>query len=212
MSLPTTAPAASASRSTDARQVSTESGTSKRALERLDGGDHPLELLGLGDLGTGPGLHPADVEEVGALVDELLGLGEEAVEVEVRPWSKNESGVRLRMPITSARWRTSKRWGPRATVGHGTCHTTVHGKGSTGAEPTAALRERRHGPLGRASTTSRPGTDTMRDRQRAEVDRRGAVGEHVRSRPPGAHRCTSSTTDAGTDAVGDDQQVDRADA
>ena len=51
--------------------------------QRLDGGHDPLELLGLGDLVAGPGLHPADVEEVGAVGDQLLGLAQEGVEVEV---------------------------------------------------------------------------------------------------------------------------------
>ncbi len=42
-------------------------------VEGGDGRDHPVELLGLVDLGTGSGLHAADVEQVGTLVDEHLG-------------------------------------------------------------------------------------------------------------------------------------------
>ena len=76
-------------------------------VERLDGRDHPVELLLLGHVGTGAGLDPADVEDVGPFGDQLLGPAEEGVEVPVAPLSKNESGVRLRMPITRARVATS---------------------------------------------------------------------------------------------------------
>ena len=37
--------------------------------------------------GPGPGLHAADVEEVGALVDEHLGPAEQRVELVGEPWS-----------------------------------------------------------------------------------------------------------------------------
>ena len=50
-------------------------------LQRLDRGHDPVELLGLVDLGPGAGLHPADVEQVGAVGDELLGPAHERVEV-----------------------------------------------------------------------------------------------------------------------------------
>ena len=53
------------------------------AVEGVERGDDPLELLCLTDLGTWAGLHPADVQEVGALHHELVGLGQEGVEVEV---------------------------------------------------------------------------------------------------------------------------------
>ena len=53
-------------------------------MERLDRPDHPIELLVLGHLVAGPGLHAADVEDVGALRDELVGAPEEGVERERR--------------------------------------------------------------------------------------------------------------------------------
>ena len=43
--------------------------------QRLDRGHDPFELLGLADLGPGPGLHAADVEQVGAVGDELARRG-----------------------------------------------------------------------------------------------------------------------------------------
>ena len=47
---------------------------------RLDGRDDPVELLGLGHLGPGPGLDPAHVEDVGPLGHQLLGPRQERVE------------------------------------------------------------------------------------------------------------------------------------
>ena len=49
--------------------------------QRLDRGHDPVELLVLVDLGPGPGLDPADVEQVGAVGDELLRPPHERVEV-----------------------------------------------------------------------------------------------------------------------------------
>ncbi len=51
--------------------------------QRLDGRHDALELLGLGDLVAGPRLHSADVEQIGAVDDELLGLPQEVVEAVV---------------------------------------------------------------------------------------------------------------------------------
>ena len=45
-----------------------------------DGRDHPVELLGLTDRRTGPGLHPAHVEQVGTVVHQPLGPAEQLVE------------------------------------------------------------------------------------------------------------------------------------
>ena len=87
MSLPTTAPAVHAASSTEARHVSTDNGTSKRARERLDRGDDPIELLGLAHLRTGPRLDAADVEEVGAVEHELLGAARNASNAHVAPRS-----------------------------------------------------------------------------------------------------------------------------
>ena len=46
----------------------------------LDRGHDALELLGLADLVAGTGLHSADVEQVGAVDHEVLGLPQEVVE------------------------------------------------------------------------------------------------------------------------------------
>ena len=54
--------------------------------------DHPVELLGLGHLGAGAGLHAADVEDVGALADELLGA--RAAARRARRWPLVEERVR----------------------------------------------------------------------------------------------------------------------
>ena len=37
------------------------------SVQGLDGRDHAVELLLLVDIGTGPGLHAADVEQIGAV-------------------------------------------------------------------------------------------------------------------------------------------------
>ena len=80
MSLPTTAPASKQARATDARQVSTDSGRSKRARSASMAGTTRSSSCCLGDLLAGAGLHPADVEEVGAVGHEPLGLAQERVE------------------------------------------------------------------------------------------------------------------------------------
>ena len=49
--------------------------------KRLDGGKHPVEFLLLAHLGPRPRLDAADVEDVGAVVDVLLGEAQERVEV-----------------------------------------------------------------------------------------------------------------------------------
>ena len=48
--------------------------------EGLDGGHHAIDLLLHGDLGTRTGLRAADIEEIGPLDDQLLGLAEELIE------------------------------------------------------------------------------------------------------------------------------------
>ena len=50
-------------------------------VQRLDRGHDAVELLVLVDLGPGAGLHAADVEQVGAVGDELLGPAHERVEI-----------------------------------------------------------------------------------------------------------------------------------
>ena len=66
--------------------------------ERLDRGNDPVELLGLPHLRTRTGLHAADVEELGARDDELLGTGEEGVE---RP-RRAAVVERVRRPVEDA--------------------------------------------------------------------------------------------------------------
>ena len=48
--------------------------------EGLDGGHHAIDLLLHGDLGARTGLRAADIEEIGPLDDQLLGLAEELIE------------------------------------------------------------------------------------------------------------------------------------
>ena len=83
MSLPMTAPASKLALATDARQVSTDNGTSNRRRERLDRGHDPIELLGLGDerahaVGDHRGLDASDVEDVGAAATSSSALRRKA--------------------------------------------------------------------------------------------------------------------------------------
>ena len=55
-----------------------------------------------GDLGARTGLRAADIEEIGPLDDQLLGLAEELIEGPVLATVEERTGVRL-IPITSAR-------------------------------------------------------------------------------------------------------------
>ena len=48
--------------------------------EGLDGGHNAIDLLLYGDLGARTGLRAADIEEIGPLDDQLLGLAEELIE------------------------------------------------------------------------------------------------------------------------------------
>ncbi len=75
--------------------------------QALDGGQEPFDLFALGHLGTGTGLDGADIQDVGPLGHDLVGPGQKASQSHVAPLSKNESGVRLRIPMTSARWAMS---------------------------------------------------------------------------------------------------------
>ncbi|MEJ7584173.1 MAG: hypothetical protein WKF43_08825 [Acidimicrobiales bacterium] len=84
-------------------------------MQRLDGGDDPLQLLLLVDGRARTRLDPDDVERVGTLVDESCRCLRKASKSQYCPPSKNESGVRLRMAITMARWVTSNRWAPSSS-------------------------------------------------------------------------------------------------
>ena len=83
--------------------MSTETGRSNALDQAGHGGQEPVDLFALGHLGAGAGLYGADVEDVGALGHDLVGPGQKASQSHVAPLSKNESGVRLRIPMTSAR-------------------------------------------------------------------------------------------------------------
>ena len=73
VSLIRSAPAATASVATSARQVSIEMTTSgKRRPDRGDGGDRAADLLGGVDVVARAGLDPADVDDVGAVRDRPL--------------------------------------------------------------------------------------------------------------------------------------------
>ena len=77
------APAAATASPTSARQVSTLITTSRVAL--ADGGDEvddPAQLLADVDVLAGPGLDPADVDDVGAVGDGPVDGGEGGVEAE----------------------------------------------------------------------------------------------------------------------------------
>ena len=78
------APASAASANTEARQVSTEIGTSKRAASASTAGTTRSSSSASETSVARAGLHPADVEGIGAIGDELGGLAEERVEPEVR--------------------------------------------------------------------------------------------------------------------------------
>ena len=60
--------------------MSHETGTSNREHGASIAGTGAIGLFGFADLVAGTGLHTADVEEVGTVDDELLGLLEEVVE------------------------------------------------------------------------------------------------------------------------------------
>ena len=63
-----------------ARQVSTDSGMSKRARSASMAGMTRSSSSASSTVGPGPGLDPAHVEQVGPVVDQLLGPAQELVE------------------------------------------------------------------------------------------------------------------------------------
>ena len=99
MSLPSDAPAAVAARAapSPARCVDAERDV-EAGVQGLDGGDDLLQFLLLAHLGPRSCLHAADVEQAGAVGDELVGLAQEVVEGEVA--TLVEEGVRC--PVEDA--------------------------------------------------------------------------------------------------------------
>ena len=97
-----------------------------------------------------------------------------------------------------------RRWGTAPATRPSTAR--LHGRRTYRGAPRG-----HHGPLGRGVDDETAGHRHDADRQRAEVDRRGAVREHVRrARRVGApNELHDRSRHRG---VGDDQQVDRAEA
>ena len=81
MSLPTTAPAEHAASSTDARQVSIESGTSNRSCNAAIAGTTRSSSSASPTSGPGPAFTPPTSRRSAPGGDELLGSAEERVEV-----------------------------------------------------------------------------------------------------------------------------------
>ncbi len=132
--------------------MSTETGTSKRAHKRLDGGHDALELLGLGDLVPRPRLHSADVEQIGAVDDELLGLAKEVVEAVVAALVEERVG----RAVEDAHHER-----PGGDVVPGVAELHLHG-----GEPSRRHRRLTHPVVAAAATThvddSGPGVDLDR--------------------------------------------------
>ena len=115
--------------------------------QRLDRGDDAVELLVLADLGTGPGLHAADVEQVGAVGDELLGPAHERVE---RP-RRAPVVERIGRAVQDAHHDDARRGcrstrSPRRSVGNGA--TDGHGAQATDAHRRDRPRRRPSAPRG----------------------------------------------------------------
>ena len=94
----------------------------------LDGGDDTIDLLGSGHFGPGPGLDPADVEKVRALIDQQFRLAQERVEIPVS--ARVEEGVRS--PIEDAHHQC-----PRGDVETSLAQLNEHRP-----DPTRALRHK----------------------------------------------------------------------
>ncbi len=115
MSLPTHAPARRHSSSTEARNVSTEIGTSKRERSASTAGTtRSISSAGVTS-GPGPALTPPTSRKSAPSATSLSALARKSSKSQYEPWSKNESGVRLRIPITRARVEMSNPVGPNSS-------------------------------------------------------------------------------------------------
>jgi hypothetical protein len=109
MSLPTTAPAANASLATTARHVSTDSGVSKRRCSASMAGTTRSSSSPAPTSGPGPALTPPTSSTSAPWATRSSARRRKESKSKYEPLSKNESGVRLRMPITTERVVMSKR-------------------------------------------------------------------------------------------------------
>src|ERR1700730_11665221 len=113
MSFPSTAPALHAVRSTTARHVSTDSGVSKPVRSRSTAGTTRSSSSASDTSGPGPAFTPPTSSTSAPSVTSCSARRRSASSANVSPASKNESGVRLRMPMTRARsvtwWTPSPR-------------------------------------------------------------------------------------------------------
>ncbi len=111
-SLTIAAPWSSAHSATCALMVSIDTGRPNAAMAGRIGSD-ALQLFLRRDgpcAAIGAGRFRADVEDVGALVDHAAGMGDRDLQDSWNsPPSENESGVTLRMPITTGRPDASSR-------------------------------------------------------------------------------------------------------
>ena len=103
MSLIIDAPGRNRLRITSGLQVSTETGTGHRR-KLLQHRQHPPQLfLGADRRRAGTRRFAADVEDVGALLDQAPRMVIARLRVEKQPPSENESGVTLTTPMISGR-------------------------------------------------------------------------------------------------------------
>ena len=107
MSLPSTAPAPYDSSATDARQVSTETGRSNRSTRPTTAGrSRSISSLSVTS-GPGPALTAPTSRMSAPSATIWSARAQKASQSQVAPLSKKESGVRLSMPMTRARWAMS---------------------------------------------------------------------------------------------------------
>ena len=138
MSLPMQAPAASASSMTDPRKVSTEMGRSKRSRSASTAGTTRPTSEAAVTSGPGAARIPPTSRMSAPSATCRSASRRKASKSQCRPWSKKESVVRLRMPITTERCVMSTTCsGPNSRI----TSATVHGGGDRGPT-TAASRLR----------------------------------------------------------------------
>ena len=156
--------------------------------------------------GPGTGLHPADVEEVGALADELLGLGEEPVEVEVAALVEERVGGAVEdahheRPVAHVEAVGPERDGGARHLPHDRPRQGLHGRRTYRGAPRG-----HHGPRGsrvddeaaghrrRSRTASEP-RSIVAAPSASTCDRARRVGAaHERPRPTPAPTASATTS------------------